>query len=132
MDAIDSRFESSLGRSEPSLQARKEIATYRHAQEQSGEESSRELVTEKNVTEVSFSFLGLDFRRTTSAEKHYTKAASRNASQKTETSSGSDTACLEATILPDPAGPALRVNVGRVLRAYLPEEPAHPTQHFLA
>lgn len=116
----------------PKLEGRKEHETRQKSLQQFGEEFSREIVTEKKVTEVSLNILGLDFHKITSAEKQHTKMVSRNASQKGKESSASEKTHLEADVIPSQGEDTQNANEGKIYRAYLLKEPANQTLHYLA
>jgi hypothetical protein len=129
---IDSSFESPLRPVNSKIDARKEKETQQKSSRQFSEEFAREIVSEKNVTEVSLHILGLDFRKTTSAEKQYTKMVSKNASQTSDESSASEGAILEAEVIHAGEESAQNANEGKIHRAYLLKEPANRTLHYLA
>jgi hypothetical protein len=129
---IDSSFESPLRPVNSKIEARKEKETQQKSSCQFGEEFAREIVTEKNVTEVSFNILGLDFRKITSAEKQYTKMVSKSASQTRDESRASENATLETEVIHGEDETEQNGNEGKIHRAYLLKEPAHRTLHYLA
>jgi hypothetical protein len=132
VNTIDSSFESPLSRVNPKIEARKENETRQKSSQQFGDEFAKEIVTEKNVTEVSLNILGLDFRKTTSEEKQYTKVVSKNTSQKREDSTASERAALEADVIPPQDEDGQNANEGKIHRAYLLKEPVNRTLHYLA
>ena len=99
---------------------------------QFGGEFDKEIVTEKNVTEVSFNILGVGFRKITSAEKQYTKMVSRNASQEREESIAFEGALLETEVIHTQDEDAQNANEGRINRAYLLKEPLNRKLYYLA
>lgn len=132
MNTIDSRFESPLSRVRPKIEARKESETQKNSSRQFGEEFSKEIITQKSVTEVSLNILGLDFRKTTSEEKQYTKMVSKNISQEREESTASEGSLLEAEVIHPQDEDAQSSNEGKISRAYLLKEPVNRTLHYLA
>ncbi len=132
MNTIDSSFERPLNQPPSKIEARKETRARQTSSSQFSDEFAKEIVTEKNVTEVSLSILGLDFRQVTSAEKQYTKIISRDSSSQTQ-----DTTLGEAALLNAEAGPLQEdreqdANENKVYRAYLGKDPANRTLHYLA
>jgi hypothetical protein len=116
----------------PKLEALPDNETPQDSARPSGEVFAKEMVTEKNVTEVSLNILGLDFRRTTSAEKQYTKLVSKNTSPKRETWTAAEGDILEAEVIPSQEEDSQNTNESKIYRAYLLKEPVNRTLHYLA
>lgn len=112
--------------------ARVENETQQKSLRQFGREYDQEIVTEKNVTEVSLNILGVDFRKITSAEKRYTKMVSKNVSQEREESIASEGALLEAEVVHTQDEDVQNSNEGKINRAYLLKEPVNRTLYYLA
>jgi hypothetical protein len=132
VNTIQSSFDSPLSRVNSNVEARKEKETRQQSLRQFGEEFASEIITEKNVTEVSLNILGLDFRKITSAEKQYTKMVSKNASQKKDESNVSEGAMMEAEVIQPQEEASQNANEGKIHRAYLLKEPVNRTLHYLA
>ena len=103
--------------------------------QQTEQGQDREVVTEKNVTEVAvcMQFLGLEFRKTSSVEKQYSKYASRDKAdrQLQATASGEMERKAEEVLLPSRQ---LSISVQDVkgLQTYLLGEPKKDGLCYLA
>jgi hypothetical protein len=132
VNTIDSSVELPLSRVHPKIEARKENETQQKSLRHFGEEFAKEIITEKNVTEVSLNILGLDFRKTTSAEKQCTKMVSRNTFREREESTTSEGVLLEAEVIHTQDEDVQNTNEEKINRAYLLKEPVNRTLHYLA